>query len=89
VNGACPGGGWTDGDLVTYPQIGWSAGGIAPTILTSNYGTVYASTFGVLEIGIAGSSGSSIQFSGDGPEVTIIYDWCYNGVPDVQLVFDK
>ncbi len=25
----------------------------------------------------------------DGGEVRIMYDWCFNGVPDVQLVFDR
>jgi len=25
----------------------------------------------------------------DGTEVTIMYDWCFDGVPDVQLVFDR
>jgi hypothetical protein len=25
----------------------------------------------------------------DGTEVKIMYDWCVNGVPDVQLVFDR
>ena len=27
--------------------------------------------------------------NGNGTEVTITYDWCYNGVPDVQLVFGR
>ena len=27
--------------------------------------------------------------NGDGSEVTMMYDWCANGVPDVQLVFDR
>jgi len=22
-------------------------------------------------------------------EMKIMYDWCYNGVPDLQLVFDR
>jgi hypothetical protein len=34
-------------------------------------------------------SGSSYQGEVDGSEVRIMYDWCYNGVPDVQLVFDR
>ena len=25
----------------------------------------------------------------NGAEVSIMYDWCYDGVPDVQLVFDR
>jgi hypothetical protein len=34
-------------------------------------------------------SGATNQATLDGGEVTIMYDWCYNGVPDVQLVFDR
>lgn len=34
-------------------------------------------------------SGSSFQAKVDGTEMKIMYDWCYNGVPDVQLVFDR
>jgi hypothetical protein len=33
-------------------------------------------------------SGLSWQGTVDGPEIRIMYDWCENGVPDVQLVFD-
>jgi hypothetical protein len=32
-------------------------------------------------------SGSSYRGTVDGDEIRIMYDWCYNGVPDVQLVF--
>lgn len=34
-------------------------------------------------------SGSSYHGAVNGSEVKIMYDWCYNGVPDVQLVFDR
>jgi hypothetical protein len=34
-------------------------------------------------------SGSAYQGTLDGSEATIMYDWCYDGVPDVQLVFDR
>ncbi len=34
-------------------------------------------------------SGSTYQGTVDGSEVKIMYDWCYDGVPDVQLVFDR
>jgi hypothetical protein len=37
----------------------------------------------------SGVSGASYQGEVDGSEVKIMYDWCYNGVPDVQLVFDR
>jgi hypothetical protein len=34
-------------------------------------------------------SGATYPGTIDGGEVAIMYDWCYNGVPDVQLVFDR
>jgi hypothetical protein len=34
-------------------------------------------------------SGSAFQGTLDRAEATIMYDWCYDGVPDVQLVFDR
>ena len=34
-------------------------------------------------------SGITHQATVDGGEVRIMYDWCFNGVPDVQLVFDR
>jgi hypothetical protein len=34
-------------------------------------------------------SGATFQGTNDGGEVAVMYDWCYNGVPDVQLVFDR
>lgn len=34
-------------------------------------------------------SGDSHQATIDGSEMRIMYDWCYNGVPDVQLVFER
>jgi hypothetical protein len=36
---------------------------------------------------------SGVSYEGtvnvDATEIKIMYDWCYNGVPDVQLVFDR
>ena len=34
-------------------------------------------------------SGTSHQGTVDGSEIRIMYDWCENGVADVQLVFDQ
>lgn len=34
-------------------------------------------------------SGASYPAAVEGSEVRIMYDWCYDGVPDVQLVFDR
>lgn len=33
-------------------------------------------------------SGSTYQATYDGTDLAITCDWCYNGVPDVQLVFE-
>ena len=33
-------------------------------------------------------SDASFEGTVDGTAVRIMYDWCYNGVPDVQLVFE-
>jgi hypothetical protein len=58
-----PGCGWKDGDLTTYNQAAWTLLPAATATLVNNYFSVYASTFGILEIGIAGSTGFSIQFT--------------------------
>ncbi len=38
---------------------------------------------------ISDYSGAVYQGTVDGSAVEIMYDWCFNGVPDVQLVFDR
>ena len=52
------------GDFVTFSQGDWgtssTAGGMT---LSSAYDTVYASTFGILEVGIPGASGFSMAFT--------------------------
>jgi hypothetical protein len=58
--------------------------------------------WGYLDSGQSAGNGTTVLFdsdisgvsyegtvNGDGTEVTIMYDWCFNGVPDVQLVFDR
>jgi hypothetical protein len=55
--------GWKDGDLVTYNQAAWSALPQASSALQNNFATVYASTFGTLELGIPGATGFSALFS--------------------------
>ena len=42
--------------------------------------------------GVFDSQISGVSYAGtvrDGTEMKIMYDWCYNGVPDVQLVFAR
>lgn len=59
-----PGCGWMAGQLITYPQESWGDGGAtAGMLLLAQYDNVYAATFGVLEVGIAGATGFSIRFS--------------------------
>jgi hypothetical protein len=57
---------WQDGDVITYDQTSWG-GDPNPTnaagLLLANYDTVYASTFGELEVGIPGATGFSIVFT--------------------------
>jgi hypothetical protein len=37
----------------------------------------------------SGYSGSSYAADVNGSEIRIMYDWCYDGVPDIQLVLDR
>jgi hypothetical protein len=60
-----PGCGWKDGDMITYGQTGWGdtpAPGNAAALLVANYNSVYASTFGVLMVGLP-NPGFSMRFS--------------------------
>ena len=50
----CP---WQTGDVVTYTQGEWSTGGVAASILTADYNTVYQATAGDLIVGVTGVSG--------------------------------
>jgi hypothetical protein len=56
-----------------YLDTGWSVGDDATVLFESDV--------------------SGVTYEGtvndDGTEVTIMYDWCFDGVPDVQLVFDR
>jgi CSLREA domain-containing protein len=55
----CP---WSPGDFVTYPQSFWGTDNTAMTLLSNNYGSVYAGTGGVVEVGIPGAAGFSMLF---------------------------
>ena len=57
---------WQDGDVVTYPQGSWGGNPTATNaagLLLASYNAVYASTFGMMEIGLSGTAGFSITFS--------------------------
>jgi hypothetical protein len=61
VNG--PSCGWKNGDLNTFDQSAWGVPSTgAGTTLNANYSSVYASTFGIVEVGIPGATGFSMQF---------------------------
>jgi hypothetical protein len=55
---------WQNGDLTTYDQSAWGdPSSIAASNLNTNFNSVYASTLGVVEVGIPGLAGFSMQFS--------------------------
>jgi len=56
TSSACNPVSWKDGDLVTNTQYTWPI-----TLLQLGFGSVYASTFDVVEVGIPGTAGFSIQ----------------------------
>lgn len=59
----CP---WQNGDLQSYDQASWGStpgGGNAAELLADNFAPVYASTNGLLELGIPGTGGYSIVFT--------------------------
>ena len=59
-------GAFVDGDFVTYSQEAWGdtpAPGNAAQLLRDNYDAVYTPTLGVLQVGINGLSGFSIQLA--------------------------
>jgi hypothetical protein len=65
-SGNALGGSFTNDDLVTYNQIAWGDtvnNTTASTLLRNNYDTVYASSSGVLEVGIPGTTGFSMLFT--------------------------
>jgi hypothetical protein len=55
---------WKNGDLISYDQSAWGdPSTAAASNLNVNFDNVYASTLGVVEVGISGSSGFSMRFS--------------------------
>jgi hypothetical protein len=66
-SGNALGGSFTNGDFFTYDQGDWGDtqnNTNAAVLLAANYDTVYASSSGVLEVGIPGSAGFSMLFTG-------------------------
>ena len=61
------GGSFTNGDFITYDQADWGDTTdlkIAAALVSDNYDTVYASSSGLFEVGIPGTAGFSMVFSG-------------------------
>ncbi len=59
--------GWADGDVISYSQSVWGGTPSATNpagLLAANYGSVYSSTSGVFEVGIPGTGGFSMVFTG-------------------------
>ncbi|HTO07540.1 MAG TPA: hypothetical protein VMR86_10850, partial [Myxococcota bacterium] len=56
---------WHDGDVVTYTETHWGddPSGDAAILLQANYNGVYASSSGLLELGIPGAAGFSMLFT--------------------------
>lgn len=57
---------FADGDMITFPQGSWGGNPTATNaagLLLTNYNAVYASTFGLVEVGLPGMAGFSITFS--------------------------
>jgi len=58
---------WHNGDVFTFNQGDWGASCTPLTtvgiLLQDNYSTIYAATFGILEVGIVGPAGFSIAFT--------------------------
>jgi hypothetical protein len=52
---------WSDGSYITYTQSDYYS---EDAVLDDNFNSVYASTFGTLEVGIPGTAGFSMAFSG-------------------------
>lgn len=62
---------WQSGDLTTYSQVTWPDDSAARAIVINNFNTVYASSFGVMEVGIPGTAGFSMRF--DSGIATLVY----------------
>lgn len=75
---------WQPGDLISYNQASWTTTTQGAAALTDNYFSVYLSSFGVLEIGIPGSAGYSIQFTSP----TTISTYIPTNGPPAPLVTD-
>jgi CSLREA domain-containing protein len=59
--------GWSNGQVITYIQNDWgNPSSTAGTSLNNHYNTVYAPTFGVVEVGLPGAAGYSISFTSAG-----------------------
>jgi hypothetical protein len=84
-------GSFTNGDFITFGQSDWGdASGIdgtdAAVLLAANYDSVYASSSGVLEVGIPGPGGFSMLFTGASTLQSYLPDAGQAGALDSDLV---
>jgi hypothetical protein len=75
---------WQPGDLISYNQASWTTSADGSAALTNNYFSVYLSTFGVVEIGVPGDAGYSVQFTSP----TTISDFIPTNGPPAALTGD-
>ena len=62
--------GWKDADLQSYGQGDWP-GSAGTNLLYANYDSIYASSAGIVEVGIPGSAGFSMRF--ETPSAVLAY----------------
>jgi hypothetical protein len=53
---------WQPGEIVTYTQLMWRTDPTASGVLSANFAAVYAGNGGLLEVGIDGAAGYSMEF---------------------------
>ena len=83
------GGSFTNGDFITYDQADWGDTTdlkIAAALVSDNYDTVYASSSGLFEVGIPGTAGFSMVFSGAPELLNYLPDLAAGGSLDADYV---
>jgi hypothetical protein len=80
------------GEMVVTDDGGWE---LRLQVHDGNYGDWTSGDKGEIEDDgynlwfVSDYSGSSYPADVEGTEIKMMYDWCYNEVPDIQLVLDR
>jgi hypothetical protein len=75
--------GWNAGDVITYPHDVWGSPlTLAGQTLSAHYADVYASTAGVLQVGVPGLAGFAITFFSVNPLLAYLPDTAAPGTLD-------